>query len=478
MKYDDGNLSKNDVMFKPGIHMTNPVINTILPKLRGAYIVGGSIRDLLLGHPPSDYDIAVLGNPESFAAKIAPKISGHTVKLGRPGEPLYRIVSSGITVDVSEAKGDSIEADLAQRDFTINAMAYDLSTDAVIDPQGGKRDLSNKTIRMTSDTVFQKDPIRLLRAYRLAAVLDFKIDSKTEAAVTKDASRIRLTAEERIRDELIRLFGSSNASPRLNQMAANGLLFSVIPELSDLNGCIQNAHHRYDVMAHTLKAFHYLEKILGSPEKLFPEHMKKIDDVPTEMGYLLKFALLLHDIGKPSVRTEDAAEQVHFYRHEKKSTRMAEAILKRLRFSNHDMRFITAVISLHLRPLFLYQAHVKNRLTRRATARFFMASKDRTPAVLIHAVADYHGKKADTEASFEEFIKMLMNRYLSGFKPKQSLPPLFTGHDLIREFDLVPSPKFKDLLSQVEEARLSDRISTRDDAAALVSRILSEREKK
>ena len=330
---------------------------------------------------------------------------------------------------------------------------------------------------MTSDTVFQKDPIRLLRAHRFAAVLDFKIDSKTEAAVTKDASRIRLTAAERIRDEMIRLIGSSNASPQLNQMAANGLLFSVIPELSDLNGCIQNAHHQYDVMAHTLEAFHYLEQMLGSPEKLFTEHIKKIDDVSSEMGAMLKFALLLHDIGKPSVRTEDAAEQVHFYHHEKKSTQVAEAILKRLRFSNHDMRFITTVISLHLRPLFLYQAHLKNRLTRRATARFFMASKDRTPAVLIHAAADYHGKKADDEAFFEEFIKMLINRYLSEFEPKQSLPPLLTGHDLIREFGLVPSPQFKDLLSQVEEARLSDRISTRDDAAALVRQILSESQK-
>jgi tRNA nucleotidyltransferase/poly(A) polymerase len=464
-------------MFKLRIHMMNPVLKTILPKLGGAYIVGGSIRDLLLGYPPSDYDLAVLGNPESFAAKIASKISGRTVKLGKPGEPLYRIVSSGITVDVSGAKGDSIEADLAQRDFTINAMAYDLSMDAVIDPWGGRRDLSKKTIRMTSDTVFQKDPIRLLRAYRLAAVLDFKIDSKTEAAVTKDAFRIRLTAEERIRDELIRLFGSSNASPRLNQMAANGLLFSIIPELSDLNGCIQNAHHPYDVMTHTLKAFHYLDQTLGSPAALFPEPIEKIDNMPKGMGAQLKFALLLHDIGKPSVRTEDAAEQVHFYRHEKKSTQAAETILKRLRFSNHDIRFITTVISLHLRPLLLYQAHVKNRLTRRAVTRFFLASKDRTPAVLIHAVADYHGKKAGVETSFEKFIKMLMNRYLSGFEPKQSLPPLITGHDLIREFDLAPSPQFKDLLSQVEEARLSERISTRHDAEELVRQILSENQK-
>jgi poly(A) polymerase len=450
----------------------NPALKTILPKLDNAYIVGGSIRDLLLGYPPSDYDLAVLGNPESFAAKIAPAVSGHTVKLGSPGEPLYRIVSSGTTVDVSQAKGDSIEADLAQRDFTINAMAYDLSADTIIDPWGGRRDLSKKTIRMTSDTVFQKDPIRLLRAYRLAAVLDFKIDSKTEAAVTENASRIRLTAGERIRDEMIRLFGSSNASPRLNRMAANGLLFSIIPELSNLNECIQNAHHSYDVMTHTLKAFQYLEQMLASPAEQCPELMGQTVNFRTETGALLKVALLLHDIGKPSVRTEDDADQVHFYRHEKKSTQTADAILKRLRFSNHDIRFITTVISLHLRPLFLYRAHEKDRLSRRAVTRFFMASKEKTPAVLIHSVADHYGKAAGINTSFEAFIRMLMDRYLSGFEPKQALPPLITGHDLIREFDLAPSPQFKNLLAQVEEAKLSGRISTRNDAAALVRQLL------
>ena len=444
-----------------------------LPKLNGAYIVGGSIRDLLLGHPPADYDLAVLGRPEAFAAEIASVISGRIVKLGSPGETLYRIVSPGMMVDISQAKGDCIETDLGQRDFTINAMAYDLSQDRVIDPFGGMADLSGKTIRMVSNRVFHNDPIRLLRAYRLAAVLDFGIDPETEQTVKRDASRIRETAPERIRYELIRLFGTPNAFSHVSRMMKNGLLFSIIPEFSDLNGCLQNTHHHLDVLSHTLEAFSHLEHMLNGIENVFPDHVERLKKtLPRDRYALLKCAILLHDIEKPSVKTPDTEGRAHFYRHEKKGAETAEAICRRLRFSNHETAFLSTVILHHLRPLFLFQNHLKNRLTHRAITRFFMAAKDITPAVLLHAVADIRGKKGSGQRPFREFIKDLMDRYYSQFQPKQALPPLITGRDLIHRFGLTPSPQFKDILSRIQEARLSGRISTRKEALARVEKLL------
>ncbi len=446
---------------------------TQFPKLKGAYIVGGSIRDLMLGCTPADYDIAVLGEPAVFAQKIGSMISGRVVKLGRPGESLYRIVSDRMTVDISQTKGETIEADLGRRDFTINAMAYDLSQERFIDPFGGAADLARKIIRMVSNRVFSDDPVRLLRAFRLAALLDFKIDPETDSRIRQDASRIRESAGERIRDELIRLFGCARSFPQVSRMADNGLINSIIPEFSTLLGCSQNTHHEYDVRFHTLEAFYQLEQILNSLKNWFPKHLDGLNNIfYTDRGALLKWAILLHDIEKPSARTEDADGCVHFYRHEKKSAVKAEEICRRIRFSNHETAFIKTVIFYHMRPLFLFQAHLNNQVSSRAITRFFMASKEDTPAVLLHAAADFRGKKTLPQERFDTFIKQLMNRYYSEYQPKRNSPRLITGRDLIHEFGLKPSPEFKDILLRIEEARLSNRISTRKEALALVERLL------
>ena len=451
-------------------------ILTPLPKLKGAYIVGGSIRDLLLGHPPSDYDLAVLGRPEDFAAAIAHRFPGRIVRLGRPGQWLFRIVSSPATIDISPVKGEGIEADLGRRDFTVNAMAYDLFRDTIIDPWGGRADLSRGVIRMVSEGVFVHDPVRLLRAFRLAGVLNFTIDPNTASRIRQDAFRIRTAAAERIRDELVRLFKTSDAFSHLSRMAANGLIFSIFPELSPMRGCPQNRRHEWDVFAHTLKAFSHLERLLDSLEEFFPENIDRLEStLSIYRQALLKCAILFHDIEKPSVRTEDAYSRVHFYRHEKKSAETAEAIGRRLRFSNHDIGFLKTVILLHLRPLLLFQAHLDNRLTPRAVNRFFMAAEQLAPAVLLHAAADFRGKTTSPQKPFDAFARGLIHRYYADYHPKQDVPRLITGNDLIGEFGLTPSPKFQDILSTIEEARLSDRISTRQEALALVKKILHRR---
>jgi len=458
---------------KSKIHSKNPIPSTLLPKLKGAYIVGGSIRDLLLGHTPADYDLAVLGPPEPFAAKVASAVSGRIVTLGKPGEALYRIVSTQATIDITQAKGDAIETDLRQRDFTVNAIAYDLSADAIIDPCSGMKDISRRVIRMVSDGVFHSDPLRLLRAFRLAAVLNFTIDPKTERTIQKSASWIQRTARERIRDELIPLFATPAAFPQVSRMAENGLLFSIIPELFGLKGCLQNRHHELDVLSHTLQAFYHLEHLLDGLEEVFPENFERLNNaLPAAKCALLKCAILLHDIGKPSVRTEDSDHRVHFYGHEKNGAHTAGEICRRLRFSNLDIAFLQTVIRYHLRPQFLFQAYRENRLTPRAVTRCFMDSGDNTPAILMHALADFQGKKASPQKPFEAFINELIHRYYSDFQPKQAFPPLITGSDLIHEFGLTPSAQFKDILSRVEVARLSNRITTRKEAVQMVIKFL------
>ncbi|MBW2589648.1 MAG: CCA tRNA nucleotidyltransferase, partial [Deltaproteobacteria bacterium] len=148
------------------------IISDITPYVKDAYLVGGSVRDLLLGKSPSDYDIAVIENPKKFAEKIAEKTSGRIVEMGKPGQMIFRVVSKNNIFDISSISGSFIDDDLFDRDFTINALAFDLSSGKIIDCMNSLQDIADRNIRMVSKAVFQKDPIRLIRAYRIGAAFD------------------------------------------------------------------------------------------------------------------------------------------------------------------------------------------------------------------------------------------------------------------------------------------------------------------
>ncbi|NIV98477.1 hypothetical protein GWN26_04730, partial [Candidatus Saccharibacteria bacterium] len=244
-------------------------LNTkIFPQTPGAFIVGGSIRDLFCGRSPVDYDVAVLGDPIKFARQIERSTNGRMVELGKTDHKIIRVVSKKHIIDVSSIKEASIEKDLQTRDFTINAMAYDLSSNRLIDPVGAQRDLKNKTVRMVSKDIFKRDPVRLLRAYRIAAEFQFEIEPQTKAAIQKHAALIQQSAGERVRAEFFKMLQCTGFHPYLSQMADSMLLFAFLPELAALKQCRQNRHHEFNVFDHTLHAFFHLEGLLGSNQNL------------------------------------------------------------------------------------------------------------------------------------------------------------------------------------------------------------------
>lgn len=447
-----------------------------MPKTKGAYIVGGSVRDLLLGKLPADYDIAVIENPKPFAEKIAKKTSGRLVELGKPGQMLFRVVSKNYVYDISPIAGASIEDDLLKRDFTINALAWDLSSKRVIDCVDGQKDIADRKIRMVSKTVFQKDPIRLIRAYRISATLDFNIEQQTNAAIKDNAELLQTSAGERIRSELFKILTTSNSYYFLSQMGKTGVLQAIFPELTDLQTCFQNRYHLFDVFKHTMKAYSHLETILNDCHNFLPEtngQFKPCTD--TFKGALLKCSILLHDIGKPLARTIDKKGNIHFYGHGKKSADMTKNIVHRLRFSNHEASYVDFIIRNHIRPLFLFIAHQNKTITQKGITRFFLKCGKYAPDLLIHAMADIKGKgnKSDERnEAFINFAREMVKYYFSYFQPEKSKPSLITGRDLINNFALTPSPLFKKILRRVEEARISKKINTKDEAMALVKKIL------
>ena len=226
-----------------------------------------------------------------------------------------------------------------------------------------------------------------------------------------------------------------------------------------------------------MKAYFHLETILNDYTGylgLKPEISSQISRSLTGgKAALLKCATLLHDIGKPLVRTVDGQGDVHFYGHAKKSAEMAKKTGMRLKFSTREKGFIDFIVRNHMRPLFLCMAHQKERLTRKGFTRFFIKCNDNIAGLLLHSIADIEGKGNSGNEEFTEFAKAMINDYYLKFKPQKSKPPLITGSDLINEFGLTPSPLFKTILNLVEESRLSDKAMSRKAALQLVKNFLS-----
>ncbi|MGD9975124.1 MAG: CCA tRNA nucleotidyltransferase [Desulfatirhabdiaceae bacterium] len=441
------------------------------------YLVGGCVRDLLLGHDPEDFDLAVTGNPKRLAEKLAARLNGSLFRLGKNKAVVYRVMAGPHLLDVASLVGDGIASDLRQRDFTVNAMALDMNGVHLIDPCNGVADIRNHRIKMVSENAFINDPLRMLRAYRFAACLNFTMDAGTTDAIVRHANRITASAVERIKTEFFKLIATPTSLTHLMAMQQSGLLFAIFPELADMVGCLQNRHHQFDVMEHTWRAYQVLEQALNSRlSGLSPEIKQVISQWSATEKILFKCAMLFHDVGKPRTRTVTESGDVHFFEHEAVGAKMARDMCLRLKFANTETGFIESVITHHLRPLMLFIAYQKGKLTQKGITRFFLACGPLTPFVLMHVLADISGKNTggygNMDPDLSAFVTRLFNQYHKSFKPVQRQPRLVTGQDLMNLFGLHPSPLFKVILLDVEEARLSGDIHTREDGLKLAESLV------
>ncbi|NJL58902.1 MAG: HD domain-containing protein [Desulfobacteraceae bacterium] len=266
------------------------------------------------------------------------------------------------------------------------------------------------------------------------------------------------SAGERIRAELFKILQTSDAYSVISQMAEHRLLFEIFPELMALKGCEQNRHHAFDVFDHTLSALYHLEKFMQSSPDI---------SMDTETAGLLKFAILLHDIGKPACKTLDESGNAHFYGHEQISANMAAIICERLRCSNAESRTIDTIIRNHLRPLLLFPNP-----SQRAVTRFFMKFGENTPLLLYHAIADDRGKGVSENSEFTDFAHDLIRQFEQRFTPRLNIPPLISGHDLIEIFGLRPSPMFREILTMIAEEQFSGNINSKEEALNLTEQFL------
>ncbi len=448
------------------------ILPELIPKEPGIYLVGGTVRDILMGKQPTDYDVAVQSPCEPLAQRIAQNAGSRVIPVGKPNLRVYRVVSGELSFDVAPLEGGSIQKDLKRRDFTVNALAWDLCRNRLIDIFDGRQDIQERRIRMVLPENFLSDPLRLLRAFRFGAALQFLIEPATKTEIRKHTDKIAGVAGERIRDELMKMLACDKCDSYLQEMDSVGLLTKIFPELEPLKSCQQNKHHDFDGFKHTMAAFSCAEKILAGPDALFKEPAELREHIKPEPARL-KLCLLLHDIGKPACRTQDEEGNIHFYRHEALGADIARAVSQRLKLSNNHRTYTDFIIRNHLKPLHLFNAHQNQQLTRRAIIRFLIKSHPLTVDLLIHAIADARGKKTfQSPTAFEQFCRQLVHVYAFDFQRKSKSPPLITGHDLINELRLTPSSLFSELLSRVEEERLAGGLQNRAEALEWIKKFI------
>jgi tRNA nucleotidyltransferase (CCA-adding enzyme) len=426
-----------------------------------AFVVGGSVRDLLIGRPPGDFDVATGAHPEAtlkiFGSRYAiPTGLQHgtvTVLAGQPptqrhvevttfrGEGAYLDGRRPSTVTFSA----TLEEDLSRRDFTMNAIAYQPTTGALIDPFDGQGDIGRKLVRTVGDPElrFSEDGLRPMRAVRQATQLGFTIEAETQAAIPRTLTSFRKVSAERIRDELRKLLVAPRPSQGLEMMRQTGLLAEVLPELLPTVGCAQNRYHKHDVYSH----------ILATVDAAIPD-------------FLVRMAALLHDLGKPRTQAprEDAPGEFTFYRHEQVGTEMAEAIALRLRLPTAERNTLCALVSGHM---FFYRPDWTDGTVRRFVRRI---GPDLVPLLFALREADIasRGQGEDPESETRP-LRERIEQVMVEDAALRVTDLAIDGSDVMRVLGIPPSRRVGEVLEQLLEQVLDDpSLNNRDTLERLL----------
>ncbi|OGO02189.1 MAG: hypothetical protein A2Y72_03795, partial [Chloroflexi bacterium RBG_13_53_26] len=435
------------------------VTDFLIQKDIGAYLVGGYIRDTLLGRSTRDVDIAVTAAAPEVGRKLADTLQGKYVLLDETNGIVRVILTEGDRekgiqwhLDLSTIH-ESIEADLARRDFTMDAMAVDLraarraGSVELIDPFQGGEDLEKRLLRIVSGTVFEDDPARLIRAVRLAAEYGFSIEAESEVLLGKRSQLVRQVAGERVKEELCRILAVPNSAHSLIHMDRLGLLTIIVPELAATKGVEQPREHFWDVFHHSIETVAALERLLNRcgeddvlacvPHRLYAgSHFEEEIGRGVTRAVVTKLAALLHDIAKPQTKTMEPDGRARFFGHTKEGAMVAGDILRRLRFGTREIRMVQKMIEAHLR---LWQMGGEEGIpSRRAIYRYFRDTGDVGIDVIFLSLADFLATRGPDLDVYEwKRHCRLMEYILTQREEEKSIvspPKLIDGHDLMSIF--------------------------------------------
>ena len=450
------------------------------------HLVGGFLRDHCLGNPRTDLDFAVEKDALDFARLFARRVKGAYVVLDQE-RGCARVVKKSDgkiwTFDFSDFRARSFRQDLTLRDFTINTLSVDLAKlngstrleDVLADGKNGLKDLRAKRIRRVSVKAFRDDPLRLLRAFSLSAILDFKIEPQTLAQIRREKNLLRGVSYERIRDEIFKILETERAAAALKAMDKAGLLDKVIPQVKVMYHCAQKGtYHHLDVWPHSLEVVAQFDNVVremgNNPDVV--EYLNESLGGNRTRRALLKLAALLHDIGKPETRKEAGRGKLTFYGHERVGKNIVTYIARMLKLSTGERHALEDMVLWHLRPGYLSNFQ---KPSEKSIYRYLRDTKKEAAGILLLSLADQRSTRGpmSTPRHEKNHERICLNVLKLYFDKKKEKPfaRLIDGHDLIKQLRLKPSPLIGKILSEVTEQQVLGKVKTKKEALALAKEI-------
>ncbi|HMD88516.1 MAG TPA: HD domain-containing protein [Anaerolineaceae bacterium] len=465
------------------------------------YLVGGAVRDILLGRPTHDLDFVLYGDVRFVAKNVADTLSASLYVLDNERNT-YRVINyqndgSRLLLDFAALRAGDLEHDLRGRDFTINAIALDpFSPDTLIDPLDGELDLKRHRLKACSSYSFIDDPARILRGVRLAMDLKFEIQPATFAEMKKSAGSLNSVAAERKRDELFKMLDGNNLDVAMRMLDQLGALPATLPELAELKGVAQSPPHIFDVWEHTLSVIPELnclfsiivdgnqaedyisnpiwnlaQQKLGQFQNRFKEHFSNWLNPERSRFSLLALSALYHDIAKPATSSLDTNGRIRFFEHEMIGARIAAFRGRELALSQIEIEYLVTTVRHHMRPHFLENA--TNGITRRAIYHFFKDTGEVGVDICLLSLADVLATYGPAISEEHWIFKLeICQTLLSAWwdKPGDLVRPvrLLTGDDLQSYFGLKPGRLIGELLEALREAQACGEITNHSAAIKFV----------
>ncbi len=446
------------------------------------WLTGGTLRDMLLGRPSPDVDLAVAGPALDLGRDLAGRSGLTFVPLSRENQTC-RLVGRGLQLDLTGLRAPELEADLRARDFTINAMAWDLEgfldrRGPIVDPTGGRADLAAGRLRAAGAGVLRHDPLRVLRAFRLVASHGFHLHQSLRPRLRAAGPGLFRVARERIAHEWRLMLAGPRVDRAVREMEQAQVLTRLLPELAQGRGLGQNPYHHLDILEHNLATLEALAHIADRPRRFFRELGNEVQDylARPRRRWRLMTAALLHDLGKPRARREKEPDWATFHRHDSLGAELAGGACRRLGLPRADTGAVMNLVAHHMRPFHLMGARSRGHLSRRALRRLLQALGDDLPGLMALALADTMAGRGplrppQAEESLLELYQLVARRRDQELARLMAAPPLIDGRELMAATGLEPGPEVGRLLGLVREAQMEGRVDDKAQALELARRL-------
>lgn len=482
-----------------------PISNILKVKKVTAFLVGGYIRDIILGRSRDfpDIDFAVQRKAIDLGRLLAKRMQAGFVvldkehgccRLVKKVYPFFKDKTkiknpSGVgykiyTLDFSDFRDKTLGLDLLHRDFTVNALALNLEkavscrdlSSEIIDFYSGIKDLRRRIVRVVNKGAFDEDPLRILRAFSISCSLGFQIEDSTIKLIRLKREKLATVSYERIREEFFKILESPKAHKCLLEMDRLKVLSVIIPQIEKMRGVEQGPYHHLDVLKHSFESIKQFENmVLENKNRELNSYLNEIISSQRRRIALIKFGLLLHDIGKPAAKRKKQGRTL-FHGHERIGSHISEEIINSLKLSNDEREILRKMVFWHLRPGYLADSEP---VTDRAKFRYFRDTGKEAVSILLLSIADQRATKGpltskESRVQHERVCSQLIREFFFNSKQKKLLR-LVNGNDVMRELNLVPSPIIGKILSSLEEMQAIGKITTKKEALKEAAKILKRR---